>query len=79
MNESILSGPFNKYKKRGELIEVLESTTKEKNDNVSSIEVPYKLELKQLPVHLQYAYLEVGQRFPIIIATNLLRNRGVNS
>nr|GFA40517.1 reverse transcriptase domain-containing protein [Tanacetum cinerariifolium] len=37
----------------------------------SSIEVPPKLELKDLPSHLEYAYLEGANKLPVIIAKNL--------
>nr|GEY01943.1 reverse transcriptase domain-containing protein [Tanacetum cinerariifolium] len=41
--------------------------TKEK----SSVEEPPKLELKELPSHLEYAFLEDSNKLPVIIAKNL--------
>lgn len=35
------------------------------------VEVPFEFELKQLPTNLQYVYLEAGQKFPVIVATDL--------
>ncbi|KAI9080903.1 hypothetical protein K1719_037064 [Acacia pycnantha] len=40
-----------------------------------SIEQPPKLELKSLPDHLKYAFLEVNEQLPIIVANNLLPNQ----
>nr|GEZ72552.1 reverse transcriptase domain-containing protein [Tanacetum cinerariifolium] len=37
----------------------------------SSIEEPPELELKELPSHLEYAYLEGGDKLPVIIAKDL--------
>ncbi|GJR47685.1 reverse transcriptase domain-containing protein [Tanacetum coccineum] len=37
----------------------------------SSIEEPPKLELKELPSHLEYAYLEENEKLPVIIAKGL--------
>ncbi|GKG37360.1 hypothetical protein Tco_0447533, partial [Tanacetum coccineum] len=37
----------------------------------SSIEEPPKLELKDLPSHLEYAYLEGNDKLPVIIAKSL--------
>nr|GEV08569.1 reverse transcriptase domain-containing protein [Tanacetum cinerariifolium] len=37
----------------------------------SSIEEPLKLELKNLPSHLEYAYLEGADKLPVIIAKDL--------
>nr|GEW05515.1 reverse transcriptase domain-containing protein [Tanacetum cinerariifolium] len=37
----------------------------------SSIEEPLKLELKDLPSHLEYAYLEGADKLPVIIAKDL--------
>nr|GEZ91073.1 hypothetical protein [Tanacetum cinerariifolium] len=37
----------------------------------SSIEEPPELELKELPSHLEYAFLEDFNKFPVIIAKNL--------
>nr|GEW65183.1 DNA-directed DNA polymerase [Tanacetum cinerariifolium] len=37
----------------------------------SSIEEPSKLELKDLPSHLEYAYLEGAEKLPVIIAKDL--------
>ncbi|RDX98235.1 hypothetical protein CR513_18871, partial [Mucuna pruriens] len=39
------------------------------NDNSSSLPPP--MELKPLPSHLKYAYLDTEQQFPVIIASNL--------
>lgn len=35
------------------------------------MEKPLKIELNQLPSHLQYAYLEARQKLPMIIVTEL--------
>nr|GEX74586.1 reverse transcriptase domain-containing protein [Tanacetum cinerariifolium] len=40
----------------------------------SSIEEPPKLELKDLPSHLEYAYLEGADKLPVIIAKDLKDN-----
>ncbi|GJR33287.1 hypothetical protein Tco_1109519 [Tanacetum coccineum] len=40
----------------------------------SSIEEPLKLELKDLPSHLEYAYLEENNKLPVIIAKDLKDN-----
>ncbi|GKF94860.1 hypothetical protein Tco_0284560, partial [Tanacetum coccineum] len=37
----------------------------------SSIEEPLELELKDLPSHLEYAYLEESNTLPVIIAKGL--------
>ncbi|GKF96243.1 hypothetical protein Tco_0288978, partial [Tanacetum coccineum] len=37
----------------------------------SSIEEPPELELKDLPSHLEYAYLEENDKLPVIIAKGL--------
>ena len=37
-----------------------------------SIEQPPKLELKSLPDHLKYAFLEVNEQLPVIVTNNLL-------
>ncbi|GKG00788.1 hypothetical protein Tco_0302478, partial [Tanacetum coccineum] len=37
----------------------------------SSIEEPPKLELKDLPSHIEYAYLEENYKLPVIIAKGL--------
>nr|GEZ64219.1 hypothetical protein [Tanacetum cinerariifolium] len=37
----------------------------------SSIEEPPELELKELPSHLEYAFLEDSKKLPVIIAKNL--------
>nr|GFC61710.1 reverse transcriptase domain-containing protein [Tanacetum cinerariifolium] len=41
-----------------------------KNDK-SSIDEPLKVELKDLPPHLKYAFLEGDDKFPVIIAKDL--------
>lgn len=46
------------------------STTLQKH-NPPSVEVLLKLELKQLSTHLQYSYLEAGQKLHVIIPTYL--------
>ncbi|GJX15877.1 hypothetical protein Tco_0216709 [Tanacetum coccineum] len=50
--------------------EDLKEVTKEK----PSIEEPPELELKDLPSHLEYAYLEENDKLPIIIAKSLKDN-----
>lgn len=71
MDEGIISGPLRKYNKNGEPMNILEPTYELKKNNTTSMEVPPELELKKLPTYLQYAYLEAGQKFPVIIATDL--------
>nr|GEW38534.1 reverse transcriptase domain-containing protein [Tanacetum cinerariifolium] len=43
----------------------------EKTKAKSSIEEPPKLELKELPSHLEYAFLEENDKLPVIIAKDL--------
>ncbi|GJT24918.1 reverse transcriptase domain-containing protein [Tanacetum coccineum] len=43
----------------------------EVNEVKSSIEEPLELELKDLPSHLEYAYLEENDKLPVIIAKGL--------
>nr|GFB26003.1 reverse transcriptase domain-containing protein [Tanacetum cinerariifolium] len=43
----------------------------EKTKAKSSIEEPPKLELKELPSHLEYAFLEETEKLPVIIAKDL--------
>nr|GEY84825.1 reverse transcriptase domain-containing protein [Tanacetum cinerariifolium] len=45
-------------------------TCKAKNDK-SSIDEPPEVELKDLPPHLEYAFLEGDDKFPVIIAKDL--------
>ena len=52
-------------------MEVLEISADEKKQCSPSIEVPPDLELKQLPAHLQYAFLKAGQKLLVIIAIDL--------
>ncbi|RDX86081.1 hypothetical protein CR513_32641, partial [Mucuna pruriens] len=51
-------------------IQVGQPDPKESNDNSSSSPPP--IELKPLPSHLKYAYLDAEQQLPIIIANKLL-------
>jgi len=52
--------------------EVSEQHEKLRNENLkSSIEEAPELELKELPEHLEYAFLGEGTKLPVIIATNL--------
>lgn len=51
--------------------ETLGVTSKMIKDNVSSIQKPPEVELKKFPSHFQYAYLDLGQKFPVIISTYL--------
>lgn len=48
--------------------ETLEVTSKIIKDNVPSIEKPPEVELKLLPPHLEYAYLQLGNKFSVIIS-----------
>ncbi|RDX99956.1 hypothetical protein CR513_16913, partial [Mucuna pruriens] len=50
-------------------IEVGQLDTEETNDNSSSLPLP--IELKPLPSHLKYAYLDTEQQLLVIIANNL--------
>nr|GFC03810.1 reverse transcriptase domain-containing protein [Tanacetum cinerariifolium] len=43
----------------------------EESKEKSSIEEPLKLELKELPSHLEYAFLEDSNKLPVIITKNL--------
>nr|GEY73791.1 reverse transcriptase domain-containing protein [Tanacetum cinerariifolium] len=43
----------------------------EKSKAKSSVEEPPELELTELPSHLEYAFLEDSNKFPVIIAKNL--------
>nr|GFB21901.1 reverse transcriptase domain-containing protein [Tanacetum cinerariifolium] len=43
----------------------------EESKEKSSVEEPPELELKELPSHLEYAFLEDSNKFPVIIAKNL--------
>lgn len=43
--------------------------------NSPSVEAPLKLDLKQLFAQLQYACLEVGQKLPVIVATDLAEDQ----
>nr|GFC61920.1 reverse transcriptase domain-containing protein [Tanacetum cinerariifolium] len=43
----------------------------EESKEKSSIEEPHELELKELPSHLEYAFLEDSNKLPVIIAKNL--------
>ncbi|RDX81527.1 hypothetical protein CR513_37777, partial [Mucuna pruriens] len=52
---------------------VSQPDSKESNDNSSSSPTP--MELKPLPSHLKYAFLDAKQQFPIIIASNLHREQ----
>lgn len=36
-----------------------------------SVEEPPDMELKELPLHLKYAFLETNSRLPVIIASDL--------
>ena len=51
--------------------ESLDLTSADFKDNVPSIEKPPKLELKQLPSHLKYAYLGDQETLPMIISAHL--------
>ncbi|KAK1429674.1 hypothetical protein QVD17_11888 [Tagetes erecta] len=53
-----------------EVFEVMEK--KEEPKAKPSIEEPPSLELKELPDHLEYAYLDDDSKLPVIIASNLL-------
>ncbi|RDY07268.1 hypothetical protein CR513_08633, partial [Mucuna pruriens] len=54
-------------------IQVDQPDPKSSNDNSSS--PPPPRELKPLPIHLKYAYLDIEQQLPIIIANNLLQEQ----
>jgi hypothetical protein len=51
--------------------EVLEMPPDMKKVNIPSVLEPPTLELKQLPSHLKYAFLESGQQLPVIVAAEL--------
>nr|GFB14300.1 reverse transcriptase domain-containing protein [Tanacetum cinerariifolium] len=46
----------------------------EESKEKSSIEEPPELELKELPSHIEYAFLEDSNKLPVIIAKNLKVN-----
>nr|GFD19214.1 reverse transcriptase domain-containing protein [Tanacetum cinerariifolium] len=46
----------------------------EESKQKSSVEEPTELELKDLPSHLEYAFLEDSNKLPVIIAKNLKVN-----
>lgn len=71
LKEGIMNGPLCKSRGQEELVEIFELTAELKDQCNPSIEVPPELELKQLPPHLRYAYLEAGEKFHVIIATDL--------
>nr|GEZ82744.1 reverse transcriptase domain-containing protein [Tanacetum cinerariifolium] len=50
---------------------ISESDTTEESKEKSSVEEPPKLELKELPSHLEYAFLEDSNKLTVIIAKNL--------
>ncbi|KAL5576650.1 hypothetical protein UlMin_018349 [Ulmus minor] len=55
--------------------ESLDLTSADFKDNVPSIEKPPKLELKQLPSHLKYAYLGDHDTLPVIISAQLTNHQ----
>lgn len=54
-----------------EHFETLEIKAESVEHNVPSTESPPELELKQLPSHLQYSYIEAEHKLLVIIATDL--------
>lgn len=58
-----------------EEVHILENLIAEKEQHDSSEEKPNCMELKQLPSHLQYAYLEEENKLPIVIATDLNKDQ----
>ncbi|RDY13532.1 hypothetical protein CR513_01525, partial [Mucuna pruriens] len=54
-------------------IQVGQPDPKESNDNSSSSPPP--MELKSLPSHMKYAYLDATQQLPVIIASNLCQKQ----
>ena len=58
--------------------ESLDLTSADFKDNVPSIEKPPKLELKQLPSHLKYAYLGDQETLPMIISSHLTTSQEAN-
>ncbi|RDY07571.1 hypothetical protein CR513_08321, partial [Mucuna pruriens] len=54
-------------------IQVNQPDLKSSNDNSPSLPAPK--ELKPLPNHLKYAYLDTKQQIPIIISNNLRREQ----
>lgn len=75
VRESIISGPFLPIEDKLEHFETLEIAIELVEYNVPSIEKPHKMEVKQLPSHLQYGYLEVIQTFHVIISTDMYDER----
>nr|GEY74076.1 DNA-directed DNA polymerase [Tanacetum cinerariifolium] len=52
-------------------IPLMDLKVAEESKEKSSIEEPLELELKKLPSHLEYAFLEDSNKLPVIIAKNL--------
>ena len=58
--------------------EPIELTSVDFKENIPSIAKPPKLELKQLPSHLKYAYLGKEDTLPIIISSYLTQTQEEN-
>lgn len=71
LKEGNMTGTLCKSVDKEELVEILELTDELKDQCQPSIEVPPELELKTFPPQLQYAYIEAGLKFLVIIATYL--------
>ncbi|XP_050896088.1 uncharacterized protein LOC127102800 [Lathyrus oleraceus] len=79
IRECIISVPLLLIDGRMEHFETLEIKAESVKHNVPSTKSPPKLELKQLPSHLQYSYLEAEHKLLVIIATDLSDNKGVGN
>ncbi|MCI02722.1 hypothetical protein A2U01_0023756, partial [Trifolium medium] len=55
--------------------EVLEITPDVTKVNIPSVVKPPTLELKQLPSHLKYAFLETSQQLPVIVSADLIEDQ----
>ncbi|KAI5395141.1 hypothetical protein KIW84_061658 [Lathyrus oleraceus] len=71
LQDGIISGPLYEPYGKAEPVEVLESSPDEKKHSLPLVDNSPDLELKNMPAHLQYAYLEEVQNLPVVVATDL--------
>ncbi|MCI02497.1 hypothetical protein A2U01_0023530, partial [Trifolium medium] len=73
VQEGIMSGTPQKSIKPhwADKYEVLEIPPDVKKMNIPSVIKPPTVELKQLPSHLKYVFLESSQQLPVIISADL--------
>ncbi|XP_027337828.1 uncharacterized protein LOC113851515 [Abrus precatorius] len=65
------AGPMDRKSTIGYCVFLGEIMSNEKAKSLPSIEQPPTLELKPLPEHLKYVYLEPNEKLPVIISTKL--------